>query len=99
MLPDNNVNMTTRREILEACVKSRPPDIYGVQAWLPTGEEVRKMKECSFQCFSNMVNGGWRRRNLEEGEYQLKYSNHDMQNNVKTTYSLAELQIRTTFEV
>jgi len=46
-----------------------------------------------------MVNGGWRRRNLEEEEYELKHSNNDMQNIDKTTYSLAELQICTTFEV
>ena len=70
-----------------------------MQAWLPTEEEIRKTEVFWFQCFRSMVNSGWRRRNLEEGEYQLKHSNHDMQNFVKTIFSLAELQICATFEV
>ena len=74
--------MSTRKKLLEACVRSRLT--FGVQAWLPKEEEIRKLEVCWFQCLRNMVNGGWRRRNQEEDEYQFVYSNADLQNIVKT---------------
>ena len=82
VLTDHNVNMSTKKKLLEACVRSRLT--FGVQAWLPKEEEIRKLEVCWFQCLRNMVKGGWRRRNREEGEYQFVYSNADLQNIVKT---------------
>jgi retron-type reverse transcriptase len=83
VLMDHNVNMGTRKKLLEACVRSRLT--YGVQAWLPKEEVLRKLEVCWFQCLRNMVKGGWRRRNREEGEYQFVYSNVDIQNIVKSS--------------
>ena len=74
--------MATRRKLLEACVSSRLS--YGFQSCLPKDEQIRKLEVCWIGFLSSMLKGGWKRRNIDEGEYSFKYTNQEIQNIVKT---------------
>ncbi len=66
VLIDINVNMTTRMKLLEACVRSRVA--YGVQAWPPREEKIRKLEVFWIGCLRSMVKSGWKHKNVDEGE-------------------------------
>ena len=90
VLCDTNVNITTRRKILESGVRSRLT--YGTAAWLPNGQELKKLKSCWNQCLRDMVKGGWKRRHVpenedddEEANYAFIYTNEQIQNILKRT--------------
>ena len=75
VLCDVNININTRRKILEACVRSRLT--YGTAAWFPNEQELQKLENCWNQFQRDMVKGGWKRRNAEgdEADYAFVYSN------------------------
>ena len=90
VLCDTNVNLRTRRKILESCVRSRLT--YGTAAWLPNEQELKRLEACWNQCIRSMVKGGWKRRNIpesdnedEEADYAFIYSNEQVENILKTT--------------
>ncbi len=58
--------MTTRRKVLEACVRSRLA--FGVQAWPPREEKIRKLEVFWIGCLRSMVKSGLKCRNVDEGE-------------------------------
>ena len=74
--------MTTRRKLLEACVRSRLT--YGVQAWPPREEKIRKLEVFWIGCLRSMVKGGWKHKNVDEGEYSFQYTNQQVQDIVQT---------------
>ena len=55
---DINVNLRTRRKLLESCVRSHLT--YGTQAWFPNEQQMWKLEICWFQCLRSMVKGGWK---------------------------------------
>ena len=59
VLCDTDVNLKTRRKILEACVRLRL--IYGTSAWDPNEREIKKLETCWNECLHYIVKGGWRR--------------------------------------
>ena len=78
VLCDTDVNLKTRRKILEACVRSRL--LYGTSAWDPKEGEIRKLEVCWNECLRLMVKGGWRRQETnEENEYKFVYTNLDLE--------------------
>ena len=90
VLCDTNVNLRTRRKILESCVRSRLT--YGTAAWFPNEQEMKKLEGCWNQCLRDMVKGGWKRRNVpgsdeedEEADYAFIYTNEQIVNILKTT--------------
>ena len=84
VLCDQNVNMGTRRRILEACVRSRLT--YATQAWYPREEEMKKLESCWYSLLRKMIRGGWKRKSSEdEASFALQYTNKDVENIVKTT--------------
>ena len=66
VLCDTNVNLLTRRKILESCVRSRLT--YGTAAWFPNEQELKKLEGCWNQCLRNMVKGGWKRKHVPESD-------------------------------
>ena len=50
----------------------------------PDEVQMKKLEVCWFQCLRNMVRGGQRRQNRDEGEFQFVYSNTDLENIIKT---------------
>ena len=86
VLCDTNVNIQTRRKILETCVKSRLT--YGTAAWFPNEHQLKKMEARWMQCLRSMVKGGWGRRNVpdsseddeeQEVDYGFVYTNKQIQ--------------------
>ena len=93
VLCDTNVNIQTRRNILETCVQSRL--IYGTAAWFPNGHQLKKMEACWMQCLRSMVKGGWGRRNVpdsseddeeQEMDYGFVYTNKQIQQILRTVF-------------
>ena len=87
VLCDSNINIRTKRKILEACVRSRLT--YGIAAWFPNEFQIRKLEACWCRFLRSMVKGGWKRRNvpdtdeldgLQEIDYGFVYTNEQIQN-------------------
>ena len=75
-LCDRDINIQTRRKMLEACVRSRLT--YGLQACYPKESEMKKLESCWVGFMRRMVRGGWKRRepeNEDEEEYSFVYTN------------------------
>ena len=90
VLCDTNVNLRTRRKILESCVRSRLT--YGTSAWFPNEREMKKLEGCWNHFLRNMVKGGWKRQNVperedeeEEADYAFIYTNEQIESILKTT--------------
>ena len=86
VLCDVNVNLRTRRKLLEACVRSRLP--YGTQAWYPREHELARLEACWHEMLRSMVRGGWSRKqpeNPDEEGYAFKCTNEKIQHILKTT--------------
>ena len=84
VLCDIDVNLRTRRKILEACVRSRL--LYGTSAWDPKEDEIRKLEVCWNECLRSMVKGGWKRQDTEdENEFKFVYSNLDLERILQTS--------------
>ena len=84
VLCDVDVNLKTRRKILEACVRSRL--LYGTSAWDPKEDEIRKLEVCWNECLRSMVKGGWKRLETDdENEYKFVYSNLDLEGILHTS--------------
>ena len=87
VLTDWNVNLRTRRKLLESCVLSRL--VYGTQAWFPNEEQLNKLEVCWIQLQRSMVRGGWARKKTadeaEEKDYSFVYTNVDIQRIMQTT--------------
>ena len=83
VLTDKAINMKTRRKLLESCVRSRL--LYGTQAWYPNEAQMKKLKSCWMTFLRSMVKGGFKRRNVpdgndglgegEEADYSYIYNN------------------------
>ena len=85
VLCDTDVNLKSRRKILEACVRSRL--LYGISAWAPKEQEIRKLETCWFECLRTMVKGGWKRQDSEvegEEEYRFVHTNLDLIDIIQT---------------
>ena len=86
VLTDINVNLRTRRKLLESCVRSRLT--YGTQAWFPNEQQMRKLEICWFQCLRSMVKGRWKRietsDHSDEVDYTFVYSNQELERILKT---------------
>ena len=86
VLTEINVNLRTRRKLLESCVRSRLT--YGTQAWFPNEQQMRKLEICWFQCLRSMVKGGWKRietsDHSDEVDYTFVYSNQELEKILKT---------------
>ena len=90
VLCDTDVNLKTRRKILEACVRSRL--LYGTSAWDPKEGEIQKLETCWNGCLRSMVKGGWKRQNSdEENEYKFAYTNLDLERILQTSPLRQEL--------
>ena len=89
VLFDTDVNIKTRRKVLESCVRSRL--LYGIDAGIPKEEQMKKLETCWFQILRSMVKRGWRRQNVgedvdpEDTDFRFIYSNHQLQNILRTT--------------
>ena len=57
---------------------------YGVKGWPPREEKIRNLEVFWIGCLSSMVKDGWRRKNINEGDYSLQYTNQEVQNIVET---------------
>ena len=86
VLTDINVNLRTRRKLLESCVRSRLT--YGTKAWFPNEQQMRKLEICWFQCLRSMVKGGWKRietsDHSDEVDYTFVYSSQELEKILKT---------------
>ena len=86
VLTDINVNLRTRRKLLESCVRSRLT--YGTQAWFPNEQQMRKLEICWSQCLPSMVKGRWKRietsDHSDEVDYTFVYSNQELERILKT---------------
>ena len=41
--------------------------------WTPREEKIRKLEVFWIACLRSMVKGGWKRKNVDEGEYSFQY--------------------------
>ena len=74
-LCDTNVQLQTRKKILESCVRSRL--VYGLQACYSNEAEMKKLESCWSGLLRSMVKGGWKRNepeNENEEEFSLVYT-------------------------
>ena len=87
ILTDHNVNMGTRRKLMEACVRSRLT--YGTQAWYINELHLGKLESCWMDLLRQLVKGGRARLPTAEGaeeiEYRLRYTNLDILRITKST--------------
>ena len=89
VLSDQDVNIKSRRKILESCVRSRL--LFGIDAGIPNESKVKKLETCWFQMLRSMVKRGWRRRNVgqdvdpEDVDFSFVYSNNQIQHILRTT--------------
>ena len=84
-LCDTNVNLQTRRKLLEACVRSRLT--YGLQACYPKEAEMKKLQSCWNGFLRSMVKGGWRRRKTDdenEEEFSFFFTNERIQELIRS---------------
>ena len=85
VLRDSQIGMSTRRLILEACVRSRL--CYAVQAERPSAAELKRLESCWNGCLRRMVRGGYRRKGSKSGtesEFAYVYSNENLRRIVKS---------------
>ena len=87
VLCDVNVNIHTRKKLLDSCVRARL--IYGTQAWYPTEKQMSHLETGWNELLRSMVKGGWTRKKSSEGsdeaEYAFKYTNDQIKAILKTT--------------
>ena len=84
-LCDSDIQMQTRRKVLEACVRSRLT--YGLQACYPKEQEMKKLERCWSGFLRTMVKGGWKRKDPEEDgdqEYSFVYSNERIESIIRS---------------
>ena len=62
ILTDRRILMSTRLNILEACIRSRL--LYSVQAWELSGQELRKIESIWCNFLRKMVVNGFKRKNV-----------------------------------
>ena len=78
VLSDKQINMGTRRKLIEACVRSRL--VYGTQACFPLEKEMKKLESCWTQNLRYMVKGGWARKGEEDdSDYRFIYRNSEIE--------------------
>ena len=85
ILRDNEIHLSIRRNLLEACV--RPRLTYATQCWRPCEQEIKKLEACWFGFLRRMVKGGFRKKPSEqenEVNFSLVYTNTDLQRIVKS---------------
>ena len=85
ILRDNEIHLSIRRNLLEACV--RPRLTYATQCWRPYEQEIKKLEACWFGFLRRMVKGGFRKKPSEpenEVNFSLVYTNTDLQRIVKS---------------
>mgnify|MGYP005706700571 FL=1 len=85
ILRDNEIHLSIRRNLLEACV--RPRLTYATQCWRPCEQEIKKLEACWFGFLRRMVKGGFRKKPSEqenEVNFSLIYTNTDLQRIVKS---------------
>ena len=85
VLCDTDINLKSRRKILEACVRSRL--LYGVSAWAPKEREIKQLETCWFRLLRTMVKGGWKRHESadeSEVDYRFVYTNSDLAGIIQT---------------
>ena len=85
VLRDKEIHLSTRRKLLEACV--RPRLTYATQSWRPTEKQIKKLESCWFGFLRRMVKGGFRRKPAEndnDTNFSFVYTNIDLQNIVKS---------------
>ena len=89
VLSDTDVNIRTRRKILESCVRSRL--LFGIDVGIPKEEQIKKLETCWFRILRSMVKRGWKRRNVgqdvdpEDLNFSFIYSNNQLQTILRTT--------------
>ena len=83
VLKDKQISLSTRRNILEACVRSRLT--YGLQSWYPSETQLKFLESCWHGFLRCMVKGGFRRK-IEDGleTFAFFYTNIELENIVKT---------------
>ena len=52
--------------------------------WTPREEKIRKLEVFWIACLRSMVKGGWKLKNVDEGEYSFQYTNQQVQNIFQT---------------
>ena len=77
MLKDSEINMGTRKKVLEACVRSRL--VYACQAWYPNEKEIHSLEVCWYEILRKMISGGFRRKNQTADDWRYQYSNKDLE--------------------
>ena len=79
VLRDHEINISIRKNLLEACV--RPRLAYATQAWRPLENELKKLEACWFGFLRRMVKGGFRKKTPEtenEINFSFVYTNEDL---------------------
>ena len=95
VLCDTDVNLKSRRKILEACVRSRL--LYGTSAWAPKEREIKQLETCWFRLLRTMVKGGWKRHESadeSEVDYRFVYTNSDLAGIIQTAPLREEILIQ-----
>ena len=84
VLKDGEVNIKTRKKLLESCARSRL--VYGTQSWFPSEAEMKKLETCWYGCLRKMVRGGYRRKRGNDGgdNFAFFYTNKDLEHIIKT---------------
>ena len=78
VVSDKQINMGTRRKLMEACVRSRL--VYGTQACFPHEKQMKKLESCWAQHLRYMVKGGWARKGEEDDDdYRFLYRNSEVE--------------------
>lgn len=77
VLSDKQVNMNTRRKLIEACVRSR---LVCTQACFPLEKEMKKIESCWAQHLRYMVKGGWARKGEDgDNDSRFLYRNNEIE--------------------
>ena len=85
VLRDQEIHLSIRRHLLEACV--RPRLTYATQSWRPSEQQMKKLESCWHGFLRRMVKGGFRRKPAEsenETNFSLVYSNIEIVNIIKS---------------
>ena len=59
VLGNSQINMATRRKLLEACVRSKL--LYAPHVWFPNSREINELEVYWYGCLCRMVKGGFSR--------------------------------------
>ena len=78
VLRDHEIHLSTRKKILEACV--RPRLTYATQSWRPSEKEIKKLEACWYGFLRRMVKGGFRKKPDigSDTNFALVYTNIDL---------------------